>query len=62
MNKEHSPIILNWMLPAIPTFPSPAMSVLKSQLRLNGFDVSCLLEFSPVACSGTLLGQTDRRF
>ena len=39
MNKEHTPIILNWMLPAIPTFPSPAMSVLKSQLRLKGFDV-----------------------
>ena len=32
-------IILNWMLPAIPSFPSPAMSVLKSQLQAEGYDV-----------------------
>ena len=32
-------VILNWMLPAIPSFPSPAMSLLKSQLQTVGYDV-----------------------
>lgn len=32
-------VILNWMLPAIPSFPSPAMSVLKSQLQTKGYEV-----------------------
>lgn len=39
MNKGSRYIILNWMLPAIPSFPSPAMSVLKSQLQAHGYDV-----------------------
>lgn len=39
MNKEPQRVILNWMLPAIPSFPSPAMSVLKSQLKTKGIEV-----------------------
>ena len=39
MNNSSRYIILNWMLPAIPSFPSPAMSLLKSQLQTTGFDV-----------------------
>lgn len=36
-NSRH--IILNWGLPAIPSFPSPAMSILKSRLKANGYEV-----------------------
>lgn len=39
MSKDSRYIILNWMLPAIPSFPSPAMSVLKSQLQAHGYEV-----------------------
>lgn len=39
MNNSSRYIILNWMLPAIPSFPSPAMSLLKSQLQTVGYDV-----------------------
>lgn len=39
MKKETRHIILNWMPPAIPSFPSPAMSVLKSQMQKKGVDV-----------------------
>lgn len=39
MKKGSRQIILNWMLPAIPSFPSPAMSVLKSQLQAHGYEV-----------------------
>lgn len=42
MNKGYNYIILNWMLPAIPSFPSPAMSVLKSQLQEKGYDVKVI--------------------
>ena len=40
MNSNFHRLILNWMLPAIPSFPSPAMSVLKSQLQEKGFEVN----------------------
>ena len=39
MSTTSNYIILNWMLPAIPSFPSPAMSLLKSQLQTVGYDV-----------------------
>lgn len=39
MNSTPHRVILNWMLPAIPSFPSPAMSVLKSQLQAMGIEV-----------------------
>lgn len=39
MNNTSHRVILNWMLPAIPSFPSPAMSVLKSQLKMKGIEV-----------------------
>lgn len=39
MNINSNRVILNWMLPAIPSFPSPAMSVLKSQLKTKGIEV-----------------------
>ncbi|MGN0220818.1 MAG: B12-binding domain-containing radical SAM protein [Prevotella sp.] len=39
MNKDTCRVILNWMLPAIPSFPSPAMSVMKSQLKTKGYEV-----------------------
>lgn len=39
MNSASHRVILNWMLPAIPSFPSPAMSVLKSQLKTKGIEV-----------------------
>lgn len=39
MNTNSHRAILNWMLPAIPSFPSPAMSVLKSQLKTKGIEV-----------------------
>lgn len=39
MSTASNYIILNWMLPAIPSFPSPAMSLLKSQLQAVGYDV-----------------------
>ena len=39
MSRSSQYVILNWMLPAIPSFPSPAMSLLKSQLQAVGYDV-----------------------
>ena len=39
MNTESRYVILNWGLPAIPSFPSPAMSILKSQLTKYGYEV-----------------------
>lgn len=39
MNSSSRYIILNWMLPAIPSFPSPAMALLKSQLQAMGYEV-----------------------
>lgn len=39
MNTASKYVILNWMLPAIPSFPSPAMSLLKSQLQSIGYEV-----------------------
>ena len=39
MNSYSHRVILNWMLPAIPSFPSPAMSVLKSQLKTKDIEV-----------------------
>lgn len=39
MNENSKYIILNWGIPAIPSFPSPAMSVLKSQLNQYGYEV-----------------------
>lgn len=39
MNSKSRYIILNWGLPAIPSFPSPAMSILKSQLYKYGYEV-----------------------
>lgn len=39
MSLKRPYIILNWMLPAIPSFPSPAMSVLKAQLTQMGYEV-----------------------
>lgn len=39
MNSKSRYIILNWGLPAIPSFPSPAMSILKSQLYKYGYKV-----------------------
>lgn len=39
MNSNSKYIVLNWMLPAIPSFPSPAMSLLKSQMQAAGYEV-----------------------
>lgn len=39
MKTESRYVILNWGLPAIPSFPSPAMSILKSQLAKYGYEV-----------------------
>ena len=42
MNSESRYIILNWCLPAIPSFPSPAMSTLKSHLAKYGYEVKVI--------------------
>ena len=51
MNSNSKYVVLNWMLPAIPSFPSPAMSLLKSQMQAVGYDVKVIywnFKFLPV--------------
>ncbi len=51
MNNNSKYVVLNWMLPAIPSFPSPAMSLLKSQMQAAGYDVKVVywnFKFLPV--------------
>lgn len=53
MNTESRYVILNWGLPAIPSFPSPAMSILKSQLAKYGYEVKVVywnFHLKPVIC------------